>query len=385
MTLGDRLRSIRKRRGLSQRELAAASGVSLSLIRKIEQGEIDKTRMETLRQFATALDVPTTTLVDQPDAEQPAPDVVTRWEPVRRALTTAPDPTDEAPTVAGVTAVLDQLMPVFRANRYSELIGVLPGLIRDARALDGDGRTVRTRILNMTGTVLTHTHQYDTAELALERALDAADDRFEASAVVHNLSWLMIRRGRIAECAELATRWADELEPRMSRATHREIASWGWMLLRISLAAVRDNRPGDARDAIRLARAAAVVVGREFQPAGDFLRPFGPLMVTAKTAELAMIEDHPDNVLALADTIPPGAFRASSDNGNRHLLDVANAHARLGHTDDAISTLQQVRANAPEWLEQQRYARDVMRHIVARRRTLTAEMRELADAVRLEY
>ncbi|WP_280400087.1 helix-turn-helix domain-containing protein [Nocardia carnea] len=39
MDLGERLQNIRKRRGLTQRELAEAAGVSLSLIRKLEQGE----------------------------------------------------------------------------------------------------------------------------------------------------------------------------------------------------------------------------------------------------------------------------------------------------------------------------------------------------------
>ena len=46
-TLGGRLASARKRRGLSQRELAQASGLSVSLIRKIEQGEREDTRLET--------------------------------------------------------------------------------------------------------------------------------------------------------------------------------------------------------------------------------------------------------------------------------------------------------------------------------------------------
>jgi hypothetical protein len=40
---------------------------------------------------------------------------------------------------------------------------------------------------------------------------------------------------------------------------------------------------------------------------------------------------------------------------------------------------------APEWLTQQRYARDILGSIAAGRRTLTTEMRELADAIRLEY
>ncbi|WP_433682232.1 helix-turn-helix domain-containing protein [Nocardia sp. CA-119907] len=53
--LGERLQSVRKRRGLTQRELAQASNVSVSLVRKIEQGERDDTRIETLRRMAAAM------------------------------------------------------------------------------------------------------------------------------------------------------------------------------------------------------------------------------------------------------------------------------------------------------------------------------------------
>ena len=70
-TLGGRLASARKRRGLSQRELAQASGLSVSLIRKIEQGEREDTRLETARKLAAALGVPTTTLADQAPLDQP--------------------------------------------------------------------------------------------------------------------------------------------------------------------------------------------------------------------------------------------------------------------------------------------------------------------------
>src|SRR5687768_14846205 len=99
--LGERLRAVRKRRGLTQRELASLSGVSLSLVRKLEQGEREDTRLETLRRLAAALRVPTTELIvrsgDGTDEMSPG-DV---WEPVRGALRGAADgEPGEAPTVA---------------------------------------------------------------------------------------------------------------------------------------------------------------------------------------------------------------------------------------------------------------------------------------------
>jgi transcriptional regulator with XRE-family HTH domain len=83
--IGERVRNVRERCGLSQTELADLSGVSLSLIRKLEQGERADTSVETLRKLADAMDVPTTALLGEPPAEQP-PANGTLWTPAREAM-----------------------------------------------------------------------------------------------------------------------------------------------------------------------------------------------------------------------------------------------------------------------------------------------------------
>jgi transcriptional regulator with XRE-family HTH domain len=51
--IGARLREVRKRRGLTQRELARLSEVSLSFIRKLEQGNYSGgVRLETIHRLA---------------------------------------------------------------------------------------------------------------------------------------------------------------------------------------------------------------------------------------------------------------------------------------------------------------------------------------------
>jgi len=45
--IGNKVREARKRRGLTQRELSRLSGVSVSLITKLEQGEYGGIRLET--------------------------------------------------------------------------------------------------------------------------------------------------------------------------------------------------------------------------------------------------------------------------------------------------------------------------------------------------
>jgi transcriptional regulator with XRE-family HTH domain len=72
-SIGDRLRDVRKRRGLTQRDLARLSGVSVSFIRKLEQDAYDGgVRLETAHRMAQVLEVPTSALITGPDAAEPA-------------------------------------------------------------------------------------------------------------------------------------------------------------------------------------------------------------------------------------------------------------------------------------------------------------------------
>ncbi|MDT0448644.1 helix-turn-helix domain-containing protein [Streptomyces hesseae] len=385
-TFGQRLRDVRKRRGLSQRELAAVSGVSLSLIRKLEQAERDGTRLETAHRLAVALRVPTTQLVSDRGDGEPEGSPADQWEAVRRALTDTvrvPGP-EEPPTLTGVRAALDSALPLFSTDRYTELGTILPPLIRDTDALaetDPDGKAVRARLMQLTGWLLTQTRQFKAAHVALERALGEATDELHAATTVSTQCWLLLRQGKLDAARELATRWADEVEPRVSRATPAELSAWGWLLLRHSAASVRDNRPDEADQALRLAHSAAIAMGREFAPEKDFLRALGPVTVKLKRAENALIADRPDHVLQLAERVPTSGLRPTSNNRNRHLLDVAEANVRLRRYAEAVDVLEHVRTVAPQWLPNQRYAQDILGRVIERRRTLTPGMRSLADAI----
>ncbi|RSO11270.1 transcriptional regulator [Streptomyces sp. WAC 06783] len=385
-TAGQRVKEVRKRRGLSQRELADASGVSLSSIRKLEQGERETARLETLRKLAHALRVPTMRLADGPNPEDAGADTVDRWAAVREALVrppVAPGLDDEPPTVSGIRDSLREAAPLFAHDQYTALAALLPSLLRDAEALGSEGRAVRVRLLQLAGWLMVQTRQFSAAETALERALDDSADRMEGAATVNTLCWLLLRQGELGKAYDLAVKWADETEPRVSRATPAELSTWGWMLLRVSAAAVRNSQPGDAEDALKFATAAAVALGREHAPNNDFLRTFGPTTVKLKAAENAGVIDRPDMVLRIAERVPVFSLKPTSNNRNRHLLDVADAYAKTGEYAEAFGKLEQIRSDSPEWLPNQRYARDVLGRVVRGRRTLTADMRTMADVVGL--
>jgi transcriptional regulator with XRE-family HTH domain len=390
-TVGDRVRDVRKRRGLTQRALAEASGVSLSLVKKLEQGDYGDARLETLHRLASTLRIPTSSLTAGPDAEQPEREDVEQWAPVRQALegTNLPEP-DPEPTLEGVRHAIGAAVGALLASRYRDVRVMLPRLLRDADTLvviagNGDereARRLRSLARQITAYMMGQTWQFTVANHAIELAADDASDELTAMAAADWKCWTLLRQGRLAETRELASRWADDTEPRMSRARSDELVAWGRFLILVSTAAVRDNRPGEARDALRLARVAATGVGKEVIPSFNPWQVFGPMTVSMVSAENAIIQDRPDITLAVGDQVAGRDFPLPR-NWNRHRLDVAHAHASTRQYAEAVGVLCEVREAAPEWLAQQRYARDILRKIIGHRRTLTPEMRDLADFVHL--
>lgn len=383
--LGDRVRGIRKRRDLTQRELAKTSGVSYSLVQKIEQGEREDIRLETALKLAKALRVPTSTILhrDATAEDTPRPGTEQAWAPVRRALAGQEPQPDEEATPEGVIAAARDLAPVLTAHNYSAVLGILPTLLRDADALNGGGRQVRADLWTTTGYLLTQVRLFGIGEWTLHQAIDAAGDRLQAAAAADTLTWLYLRQGRLTEALAHAARWSDDLEPKFSRATANELMTWGRFLMSIANAATRDNRPGEAEDALQLAAAAAARMGREVRRHPDSQMVFGPVTVRLIQAETAVLSGHPDTALKIADSLPPALPFPGLVSRLRHRLDIASAYAQTARYPDAVSVLKGVRADAPEWLAQQHYARDILGHVVDRRRKLTPDMRELADLVGL--
>lgn len=383
--IGARVREARKRRGMSQRELADAAGLSLSLIRKLEQGEKRSVRLETAHTLARALDIPTTRLVTSESPPWQPPLTHDSWREVVAALEATPAQLREEPTESGVSGALAGGRSLFATEQYADLGRMLPALIRDVHALnDGaSARHLRYQVLSLCVSFLGQVRQYEAAADAAQRAIDASTSELDGGAAVVAQCQQMLRGGNLGAVAELASRWADDLEPRISRATPEELTVWGGLHLRVGAAAVRDNRPGEAADAIRLAQIAAVRLGHERLGGPDHLRHFGPVTVTQQRAEHASIQRRPDHVLRLHEAVR--VWRPARGGGRsgrcRHLLDVADAHLRQHDVAACMAVLYRIYDGAPQWLVAQRYGQDILGRVIAQRRTLTPEMRTLADAV----
>ncbi|WP_422647121.1 helix-turn-helix domain-containing protein [Actinoalloteichus caeruleus] len=394
-SIGATLRALRDERGLTQEGLADAASLHVNTVRKVEQG--GTASMETYHRLARSLGVTTARLVaGQPSRKQVHGDEdKTSLLSLRRAIA-PPVGIDgrainlgEEPNLGDLREAAAAFATSYRADRYQDLAAFVPNLVTSAHAAVEHykhtpqqvlAHQARSEILQLAGRYLTQIRAYDLAQVALTDAVRdaaAAEDRLNSSAAVIGQAWVLLRQGRLDEAEELSTVTADQVEPRMSMASDEELAVWGWLLLRASAAAARNNRPDEAREAIRLARSAGAALADEVAHRLRGWVSFGPITVELKAIENEAIADRPDRVLAMSSPLTQGS--CTSDNWNRHLLDVAQAHARLGDDAAAARILAELAATSPQWLSHQRIAEETFSAIRRRRkRALTADQRKIA-------
>ncbi|MGW1052494.1 helix-turn-helix domain-containing protein [Streptomyces sp. NPDC001118] len=402
--LAENVKKFRRTAGLSQEGLAEAADLSLSTVRKVEQG--GQVSMDTLAALARALGVSTSALFasEAPKSVLGPEDEANRryLAELRRALmppiglsATLSTP-GEAEEPSAIRRGVQDGHALYQADRYGAVAKRLPSLLRCSEAavsaLEGEDQQhamiARAHALLLTGKYLTQVRQYDMAYYALAEAIrlarEAGQTQLAATGVV-GLCWLLLRQDRFDESEDLAAQTAGEVEPRMSKATPAQLAVWGELWLRVAAASRRNGRDDVAKHARRMAATAGGALGREHVEFPSHWSAFGPVTAEAKAVEdLALVGDA-RGVLRRADDGPLSSKsvrnfgRLSTNNWGRHRLDVARAHVLLGSHQDAMDELVNLRETADVWLTHQPMARRVMGDILkTRKRTLTEEMRSMA-------
>lgn len=398
---GARVRDIRLARGLTQEQLADHATLSLAVVKKIEQG--GNGRLDTYHALARALQVRTSTLFDpgSPHSQRRPDDDKVDLMPLRQAI--APpmtttghiltsDTVSPEPDLTNLRTTAKALATSYYGDDYSHASQFLPALIDSARhAIDfydgGPEHTealkIRSDVLQLAGRYLTQVRAYDLAHTAIRDALTdaaAAGDQARAAAAVYLLGWLLTRQGRLDEAEQLTLTAADDVEPRMSRATKTELGVWGRLLMRASAAAARNNRPREAREMLQLARTAGSALGGAVAAHPYGWGKFGAPVVALQAVENLIVAEQPRRALGLSERISAAGSAATANTWNRHRLDVAQAHVTLRQADEATDVLAALHAQAPEWLRHQRMAAEMFGRSlrVSGRRKLTGKQRELA-------
>ncbi|GAB3942800.1 helix-turn-helix domain-containing protein [Micromonospora vulcania] len=408
-TIGDRVAAIRNETTtLTQEQLAERAGLSIETIQALEQNKRTSARISTLNKIARALGVHTAALMGSAARAQAMREADA--EPlglvgIRQALAPVRDvaghlvgprqPVADELELAQVRALVTDANAAYHANDYATAIGLTPPMLAAADAIVEQAGTtdsgqpalgVASYAYQLAGRLLIQLRQLDLAHIALDRATTyarTADDQLAAATATAHMCWLLLRTGRIVEVETLAARTADAVEPRLSTATPRDLAAWGVLLLKGAAAAARNAREDDARSMLTLAAAGAQQLGdRMVGPADQADRFFAQVGgndfhqagVQLMQVETAVIAGQPDRALELAGAVA-GAPQVTPSSRQRHQLDVAWSYQETGHSADATRVLMQLRDTAPEWLRQQRYAREIVQSIEdGHRRALSAEL-----------
>jgi transcriptional regulator with XRE-family HTH domain len=302
---GPAIAAARKTSGLTQRELSRQAAVSLSLLRKIEQG----TRPLTpgVRTALSTVLGPMPTEGESVSAAERITRALPRLSQTMDVYDIPPDP-PPAPRPLSELRRMTGLATTWRlASEYSQLAGLLPGLITDLTAA----------ALADTG------HEQGQAFGLLALAYRAAD----AIADKHGHHDMSARATELIRWA--AARSADPLLEMMSAYVRAELAHAGI--------------PSEAADRMAEARAVAQQV-----PDGVYCgTAFGPGSVRIHELALAVESGDVSHAITLADWWQPPHALPAERRSHFH-IEAARAYCWAGHRDRAVAALWQARRAAPQ-------------------------------------
>ena len=394
-SVADRLIELRRKRGLTQEHLAEQAGISVGVVRKIEQG--GTARIENYHRLGRALGVRTVWFMT---SETPTPRADDQRDAVLADIRSAVNPPagmrgrlfpddDVPPNLHLLGRAVKSVAAHYQADRYDDVARLSPALVRSAHAhvdlLDGDDKAEAIRLrsdsLQLTARYLIQIREHDLSLIALRDALTdalAVGDQALAAACIGEQGWALLRQGRFDDVEQLCADTANVLEPsKLSKADKTVVAAWGYILMRAGAAAVRNNRPSEAREFQQLAQSAGEIVGDEISTAGHMR--FGRTTALMNGMQNELVADRPDVALEMVDEIRPRQNQTTQNTQQRYALDQASAHLKLRNVDKATDIMMGLKAAAPTWLSQQQAARVVTEDLIDQaKRMPSQEQREIA-------
>jgi transcriptional regulator with XRE-family HTH domain len=343
------LAAARKARGLTQRELALQAAVSLSLLRKIEQGD---------RPLSLGTRVALERVLGPLTAASPgmpARKRVSAAIPALRDVMNCYDQPPELPAgprpLAALREAVTQATRLRLESRYAELAVLLPGLIPEVTAAaacsSGNERPRAYGLLALAyraADAIADKHGYeDLSGRAVELTRWAAA-RSGDPVLVTMAAYVRAELFFTGARAKAGLRILDDAVPaRPAAGDHLQLAMYGAIQMRAAVLAARAGLPGEAADRMAEARAAADAL-----PDGIYCgTAFGPGSV--RVHELAAAAESGDTGQALqliTGWQPPLALPA--ERRSHFHIEAARIYQWAGDTGSAIASLLQARHDAPQ-------------------------------------
>lgn len=389
-TIGDRIKRLRPT-GMTQSILAAKAGLSLSLIRQLEQNQRQTASIGSLHSIARALDVDLGELFGSPAMPDAGPEsgVIALRNAVANVDDLIGDDPSEGSTLdrANATRTERYLWGTYWSGKYDLLTSLTPHALYDLRAtLHNAGAADRpwaadalARAYWAAACTLAHLRQPDSAFVAIREAIrvcDKSSDPFLAATLRGTVSWQMLVNGRFDEAEKVALRAAESIEPH-GDVESPQLSAYGSLILTGATAAARGQRKPQARELVEVASETAARIGADRD---DYETAFGPSQVAMQRVDVGIVTEEYGSALADARLMPknpnlPLAARA------RHNTDKAFAHVQLGHDEQAQKIILATESMAPDWMRHQTLAKSVARELLVREARTSTPLRLLATRI----
>jgi transcriptional regulator with XRE-family HTH domain len=395
--LGRKVAAERRRRGLSQPELARLIGRSVAWVSQVERGVRKVDRMSVLETVATALEVPLYELA----AEAPVVAAVTEEPPgagglrlvlsgayALRAMLDGRRP----PATSTLRTRSRKAWELTHAGRYIELTDLLRGLVPDleaaARTLPEAQRAQVFELMAATyqscSAALAKLGEPEAAWIAADRAMTAAeraDNPMLVAAGAFRLVFVFVAARHYDQAEETARTAADALQARADQGEPEAMSLYGALTLQRAVIASRLN---DSDAAYGHLERAAQVAARLGEGRNDYNTEFGPANVGLYEIAVAVELGDAGRALHAAATVDTSGL--SAERRARMLIDVARAHAQRRQVSEAVTALRQAEEITPEQVRGHELARQLVSDLLTMQDPPSSDLRELAarvDAARL--
>jgi transcriptional regulator with XRE-family HTH domain len=388
-SLGRKIAAERRRRGLSQPELARMVDRSVAWVSQVERGVRKVDRMSVLEALAAALDVPLAELA----AEAPVVAAVTEEPPGKGGLRLVLSGAyalramldgRRAPAVSALRTKARKAWDLTHAGRYTELTELLRSLIPDletaARAVLEDQRAEVFELMAATyqacSAALAKLGEPEAAWIAADRAMAAAEragNPLLVAAGAYRLVFVFINARHYDQAEETARTAVEALQPMADQGDPQAISLWGGLTLQRAVIAAHVNDPDLAYGQLEMASQAARRFGEGHN---EYNTEFGPANVRLHEIATAVELGDAGRALRAAAAVDTGGL--SAERQARMLIDVARAHAQRRQVGDAVAALLQAETITPEQVRSHGLVRQLVSDLLTMQDPPGAELRDLS-------
>jgi transcriptional regulator with XRE-family HTH domain len=385
-TIGARIAAERRLRGLSQHQLAGRAHVSVSLLRKVEQGSRPASP-GLMVSVARALGIGHGRLTGQPYySGARRTDFLHDLIPeLRRELTMFGLPPDEdpdgPPDLAGLAGRVAECSRLLYDVDYARDGARLPGLLSDLRgAVPVTAGRDRARVMDMLRETYDNAKRVaydlgypDLGLLAIsneERAAAQTGNPLAVAVTSSVRAWSLTGAGAFDAAYRLLVDTADALDGRSAERW----SVWGWLNLQAALSAARRGDAARAWEHYDAAGHAASEVGSDRD---DYRLSFGPTNVAIWGVGLAVEMQDGAEAVARAEHVRIPALTPRARAGH-HFMDLARGHYYNGSPRAALDCLMTARRITPQQVRYNPMARETVYALARTERRTSESLRGLA-------